>query len=135
MTYSFDIKHSPELGGEPILDAETFGVLEELAGDDDPDLIAELIGLFLEDSMERMGQIKAAAESQDATTIGSAAHALKSSSANIGARSFSRVCSEMETASRSEGGIDPAQYEALLRRAMAMYAEVCRVLDPAQVGS
>lgn len=129
MTYAFDIHHSSEHGGEPVLDQVAFSALEELAGDDDPDLVAELVELFLEDSRERMQQIEDAIAGHDLEAIGSAAHALKSSSANIGARSFAKTCAEVESVSRSKEPVDPAAVESLVARALDMYREVCRVLD------
>lgn len=126
--YSFDAVHSGDLGGAPVLDEATFGALQELAGDDDPDLIQDLIGLFLEDSAQRMGAMGEAIGSGDAATIASAAHALKSSGANIGALEFSSTCASLERSVRSEGATDMDALEVLVTRALRLYEEVCQAL-------
>lgn len=129
--FRFDAVHSDDVGGEHVLDEATFGALQELAGDDDPDLVADLVGLFLGDSRERMDEIAAARSSSDAATIGRAAHALKSSSANIGALAFSGVCADLEREARAEGASAEALI-ALIDRAIAMYTDVCAALGGAE---
>lgn len=125
-SFAFDAVHSPASGAAsaPVLDRATFSALEELAGDEDPDLVSDLVELFLEDSKVRMEQIEEAASGGDHDSIGRAAHALKSSSANIGALLFSRVCAEIESLSRSSTGADLPGLDDLLSRAASMYAEV-----------
>ncbi|MEM8709429.1 MAG: Hpt domain-containing protein [Planctomycetota bacterium] len=118
---SFDRTHSPDHGGEQVIDADVFSILEELADDDDPGLVAELVELFLVDSAERMASIATALESSDVDTIRAAAHALKSSSANIGAMPFSQACANLEAAARS-GESEKAL--GFAKSALAMYDDV-----------
>lgn len=127
-TYSFEAVHSGDLGGSPVLDQATFGALQELAGDDDPDLIQDLIELFLEDSAQRMGAMDEGLRSGDAGTIAAAAHALKSSGANIGALEFSTTCATLEHSVRSVDAPDLDALEVLVARAMRLYGEVCQAL-------
>ncbi len=127
-TYSFDAVHSGDLGGGPVLDEATFGTLQELAGEDDPDLIEDLIHLFLEDSAERMAAMGGAIDSGSPETIGAAAHALKSSGANIGALEFSSACATLEHTARSAEAADMAALEGLVIRASKLYEEVCQAL-------
>ena len=130
--YPLDAIHGPDGGAGPILDRETFSALEELAGEDDPDLVAELVGLYLEDSVGRMNQIQSAASEGDHEAIGRAAHVLKSSSASIGALPFSRTCGELERLSRSNSSDEIDALEQLLARAAVMYAEVRKALNSKQ---
>ena len=116
--------HTDELGGGPILDQESFGALQELAGDDDPDLISELIGLFIEDASDRMAQIESALGAEDVQSIGAAAHALKSSSANIGALAFSKACAALEMKVRRPDQAAEQDLSSLVHRAVTMYGEV-----------
>ena len=127
-TSPLDREHAEDLGGGPVLDSDAFGALEELAGDDDPDLIADLVGLYLEDSATRMGEVEAGRQASELDRIGSAAHALKSASANIGALSFSKLCATIEKTARSDEEVDPAALDELCRRALAMYEEVRETL-------
>lgn len=119
-----DAVHGDEVGGGPVLDQEAFGALQELAGDDDPDLVAELIGLFVEDATDRMSQIEAALGKEDTPAIGSAAHALKSSSANIGALAFSQACAALEMKVRRPEETADQDLPALVQRAVTMYGEL-----------
>ena len=117
-------QHAPENGGVPVLDRDAFAALEDLAGDDDPELIAELVEIYLEDSQIRMDEVSSGAAGSEGERIGRAAHALKSSSANIGAVAFSRVCANLEKHVRSDDAVDPGELETLVQQALSMYAEV-----------
>ncbi len=76
--------------------------LKELGGDDDPGLVLELIGLFLQDAPQRMSDIQSSLASGDIGTLERAAHTLKSSSANIGAARLSENCKSMEELARNQ---------------------------------
>lgn len=129
---SFDSRHADTCGGELVLDAETFSALEELAGDDDPDLVSDLIQLFVDDATERVGAIQQSKASKDYETIGRAAHALKSSSANLGALSFSRACAALEAMSRSSEEIPIDTFESLVDQICDMYADVRTAFSQAE---
>lgn len=118
---SFSSHHSAELGGEPVIDQEAFSILESLADEDDPDLVNEIVGLFLEDSATRMSQIENGLQEGGADSVRAAAHALKSASANVGALSFSAMCAGLE--SSAQGGSE-AELADLIASAIKMYADV-----------
>ncbi len=117
-TVSFDKHHLPEHGGEPVIDRDVFSILEELADEDDPDLVAEIVPLPHPVATERMTQIS---KDADPDSIRGAAHALKSSSANIGALQFSEICAGLEAAARDDQ-LD--KLEGLVTAALAMYEDV-----------
>ena len=83
-----------------ILDMRVIATLKELGGDDEPDLVIELIGLFLQDAPLRMKEIESSLQSGDIALLERAAHTLKSSSANIGAARLSASCKSMEELAR-----------------------------------
>ncbi|QDV06079.1 hybrid sensory histidine kinase TorS [Planctomycetes bacterium Poly30] len=118
---SFSKLHRNEHGGDPVIDRDVFSILEELADEDDPDLVAEIVELFLVDSAERMAQVADADAKSDADAIRGAAHALKSSSANIGALRFSQACASLEAAAR---GDDLDGLPELVCAALEMYEDV-----------
>ncbi len=66
-----------------------------------PDVITEFIDLFLGDLPSRLIAIREAATLGDTEQARAAAHALKSSSAYIGALQLSRKCKELEAAARA----------------------------------
>ena len=125
-TASLDTRHAEELGGEPVIDRATFSILESLADEDDPDLVAEIVQLFLEDSAIRMAQIKEGAGGGNADSIQAAAHALKSASANVGALCLSAVCAKIEGVATS---CEESELTALVDMAVQMHADVRRVLS------
>lgn len=97
-------QHDPQHGGGAILDSDTIAALLELGGEDDPELLLELVDLFLGDAAERMQTLTAAWGGGDLETVARAAHALKSASANIGALCFSGACKEVELAAKAGEG-------------------------------
>ena len=125
-TVSFKLTHRAEHGGEPVIDQDAFSVLESLADDDDPDLVNEIIELFLEDSATRMSQIEVGHQDGKADSIRAAAHALKSASANVGALSFSSICASLESAA---SGSNESELSELVTSALKMYADVRSALD------
>jgi PAS domain S-box-containing protein len=67
-----------------------------------PNLVVNLIDLFVETAKQSMEKIRIAGESADLKALSAEAHTLKSSSANLGAREFSQICLKIEGA--AEGG-------------------------------
>jgi len=65
-----------------------------------PDILTELIDIFVEDTPERLGELEGAVESDDAHGIEVAAHTLKSSCAQLGAAHLSELCRQMEVLGR-----------------------------------
>lgn len=86
-----------------VADAIDLGVLESLAeaqGDGEPDLVVELIDLFLADAPQRVAIMREAMANSDARLLGRAAHALKGSSATLGAVQVAESCAELEQLAR-----------------------------------
>jgi PAS domain S-box-containing protein len=65
-----------------------------------PDIVTNLINLFLEDTPRRILALREAAAAGDAHALFQTAHALKSSSASLGASNFSSFCKEVELMGR-----------------------------------
>ena len=84
------------------LDMDVIATLRELGGEDDPELFNELVQLFLDDTPSRMQELWSAFESGDPEAMERAAHALKSSAANLGAMQLSKYFKELESAGRSK---------------------------------
>ena len=88
--------------GEPVIDMDVIQSLRELGGDDEPELLAELIGIFLEDAPQRMKDITEGLAHGDLARIERGAHTLKSSSANIGALGLSDLCRRIVECARQQ---------------------------------
>ncbi len=113
------LKHSESLGGGPILDLETLRSLQELGGEDDPELLGELVELFVDDAGKRVQGILAALDRNDVESVARAAHALKSAAANLGAFGFSGACRELEAIARQGGAVGETA-----KRVTRMFPEV-----------
>ena len=69
---------------------------------DSAEAITELLGLFRKDGAKRVEQLLAAVAGKNTAQWLSAAHSLKGSSSNLGARQLSALCAEAEKAAREE---------------------------------
>ena len=81
---------------EPPLDLAALQAL-----DGDPDAFRELVGLFLESSEAQLTRLRTAG-ADDAATLRAAAHSLKGSAVNFGARRLGGLAAELEKA--AQGG-------------------------------
>ncbi|MEX1024677.1 MAG: response regulator [Planctomycetota bacterium] len=84
-----------------VLDMDVVASLKELGGADDPELFQELVELFLADTPMRLDALLTAVQAGDIKGMEAAAHALKSSAANLGALRLSDLFRSIETAGRS----------------------------------
>ena len=66
-----------------------------------PDLLRSLIGTYLKDAPVRMAAIHEGMERGDAPSVARAAHAFKSSSANLGATGLAELCRKLEAHCRA----------------------------------
>jgi CheY-like chemotaxis protein len=98
-------RHDEKKSGAPtasskVLDAEVIESLRELrSGPDDP-IMEELVGLFFSDAPVQIEAIQAAVAAADAPALARAAHALKSSSGNLGAMELHALLADLEVAAR-----------------------------------
>ncbi len=97
------------LANEPaILDPTVLDGLRQLAGENAPLLIADLLSTYLEEAPEQVDAIQQAVDNANPEALRDAAHALKSASANLGAKQLSELCAEAEALGR-EGAMEGAQ--------------------------
>jgi len=80
--------------------------------DNDPELLKDLVDLFLEEYPRQLQEIRAALEIQDAKAAARGAHSLKGSTSNLAARLASEAALRLE--SLAQGG-DWAQAESGLQ--------------------
>ncbi|MHB8118176.1 MAG: Hpt domain-containing protein [Methanothrix sp.] len=109
-----------------VIDRSVLASLRELQDEGDPDIIAEVGGLFIKHSPEKVNAIMQSVESEDAKGLLIAAHSLKSSSAYVGAMRLSALAKELELMGRSnslEGARELAQ------RLKTEFTQVMTVLE------
>jgi PAS domain S-box-containing protein len=83
------------------LDRKILNSLMEIAGEGGISIIQELIDVYLEDTPSRLHALTQGVASQDPETLKQAAHALKSSSSNLGLQKFANLCKNLELLARN----------------------------------
>jgi HPt (histidine-containing phosphotransfer) domain-containing protein len=78
------------------VDVRTLAALRDLQGEGQPDLLAELITVYLRETPPRLAALHKAVARADAEALGRAAHSLKGSSSQIGAVQVARLCADLE---------------------------------------
>ncbi len=91
--------------GGPI-DPCALNAIRQLPGPNGPLLVNKVIDAYLADTPARLAQMRTAADTGDAAALRKAAHAMKSSSANVGAEKLAALCRTLEGASRHESADD-----------------------------
>ena len=103
------------------IDQTVLGRIRELDDEGENKILVRVVHLFLNQANENVETLVGALESGNAETAAEMAHGLKSSSANLGAMAFSRLCAEIELSMREgKGAGNPTwgeevkqQYEAV----------------------
>ena len=83
-----------------VLDPAALATIRALQQPGSPNLLQKIIGVYLDSSRALVEQLGAAFLASESTAIAEAAHALKSSSANIGATALAEICRVIESAGR-----------------------------------
>ncbi len=74
--------------------------LEELNTKNQPDIVCEIIDYFFSYGTEKFQAVQQALEISDLKTLERSAHALKSVCLNLGAKSLTQICEQLETSAR-----------------------------------
>jgi two-component system sensor histidine kinase/response regulator len=98
---------------DPSFLKQTFG--------DDPDLIKEILGDYVEPATKTVAEIDSAFAARDAAAVGAAAHKLKSSSRAVGADALADLCLALEKAGKAG---DWAAIEAGMPALPGLFARV-----------
>jgi len=86
---------------DQILDHTVLDELLSLADDGDPELLVDLIKMFLDDSPSKVDAIQEGLAVGDFDKAERAAHSLKGSSGNLGARIVQELCEQLQTSTRA----------------------------------
>jgi|GEM_PF-3924267 len=90
-----------------------------------PNILEKIVSLYFENSNKILLEFEQAVETRDAKKIRSAAHSLKSSSANLGAENLAELCKEIENSGKNNHLDDiDVQYEQLKQ----LYDITCNAL-------
>ena len=83
------------------LDPAVIDSLRQLTPPGEPDVLKEVLQLFLEDVPARISRLREAWQGGDAVAVQRAAHSLKGSAGNVGAMQLLAVCSKLDEQGRS----------------------------------
>jgi len=112
----------------PVLDPAVVNTLRQLTMPGEPDVLTEVFKLFLEDVPQRIERLRNAYAGGNIQEVRRAAHSLKGSAGNIGARAMFAVCQQLDeiddlpSAAPLVGalGVEFGKVEAEIRRLTAM---------------
>ena len=106
-----------------VLDQSVLASLRELQEAGDPDIVAEVGGLFIKHSPEKVDAIMQSVEKDDAKGLQLAAHSMKSSSAYIGAMRLSTLAKELEMMGRSNSMNGAKEKAKMLKEEFSLVME------------
>jgi HPt (histidine-containing phosphotransfer) domain-containing protein len=90
-----EVPREPEVPSDVVLDQDVLTEVREVYENNEAGF-ENFVRLFLENSSEKIGALKAAMAENDFQTVHETAHSLKSCSAFIGAMALSEVCRQAE---------------------------------------
>lgn len=117
---------TPAAEEAPTLDPTVLDGLRQLQEPGEADIVAQLIDLFLAELPAKLAAAQDALAKRDAGRLGKAAHTLKGSSANIGARRAAQICLKMEQF------VKASQLDAAAETLTRLEQEFARVRDALQ---
>ena len=115
-----------------VLDRQALGRIRALHRPGGPNLLAKVLGLYSSSSLALTEAIRTASISNDAEGLRQAAHALKSSSANVGAMAFADLCKEVEVTA-AQGKLEQAR--VLIDALLAEHKRVLQALEAQNIAA
>ena len=91
------------MGTGPVLDPAVIATLRQLTAPGEPDVLTEVLKLFLEEVPARMTRLRNAWAAGNIEEVQRAAHSLKGSAGNIGAREMFEICKQLDGSAKSGG--------------------------------
>lgn len=110
---------------EQVLDMAVVDELLSLTEDGNPELLLDLIQMFLDDGPRKVELVVQGLQAQDFEQMERAAHSLKGSSGHLGAHLLQEVCEQIQVTSSKR---DPALAKSLTEQLAARFAEAQQAL-------
>ncbi|MBW4497967.1 MAG: PAS domain S-box protein [Oscillatoria princeps RMCB-10] len=116
----------------PPIDAGAIKALQDMVGEDDPELLKEVIESYLADLPRLLQDMRTAVELSDGPALEFSAHTLKSSSATLGAGALAELCKQLEiwgrTGSLKEAALMVGRLEAESERVREALQSFCSLV-------
>ncbi|NBC28996.1 MAG: hypothetical protein GVY29_03275 [Spirochaetes bacterium] len=94
---------------------------------DDPEILSEVLGIFLQEAPQRVEAIRAGLDAGDSTRVQKAAHSLANTTGTLGAERALRLARATEESARAE------DLEEMSRRGRLLLVEVEEILRQIRV--
>lgn len=121
----------PELNAMPALNPTRLNQIRELDSSGGDGLLHKILQAFLESAETNVHQLEQAIVKSDADGLRQTAHALKSSSGNIGAESLSAIFKQLEADGRSGEFTHAKSLQAdMQQQYQSVIAEIEKILNP-----
>ena len=117
---------------DAVLDRQALGRIRALHRPGGPNLLAKVLGIYSSSSLALTEALRIATAANDGEGIRQAAHALKSSSANVGAMAFADLCKDVEIAA-ADGKLDCARL--LVDELLAEHQKVLQALEAQNIAA
>lgn len=105
--------------------------LQQLAQEGAADVVADVIAVFREDTASRLEVLREAIRNGDCISIRAEAHALKGSSAQLGASAMAHTCLQMEQVGNTRNVTEAA---GLLAQIQQQFLEVGQAMSNLNLG-
>jgi len=112
-----------------VLDPAVVDSLRQLTPPGEPDVLAEILTVFLAEVPRRIDRLTTAWRAGDVADVQRAAHSLKGSSGNIGADALFEVCKQIDERARAGELRIEELIDALNREYANVEAEIGRLLE------
>ena len=122
-------QESTELEDSP-LDYAVLDGIRELQMEDEPDVLVDLIGMYLENSQALLGRVRLAFDEQNYNDLRKSIHSLKGTSSTLGAHRLSNYCNEVMRMVDQNASFD--LLVVWLPRLEVEHARVCQALQAEQ---
>jgi HPt (histidine-containing phosphotransfer) domain-containing protein len=119
------------MGTREVLDPAVIERLRQLTPPGEPDVLGEILTVFLAEVPRRIDRLKAAWRAGNGADVQRAAHSLKGSSGNIGADALFEVCRQIDERARTGDVRLEELIDALDREYGKVETEIRRLLRAA----
>jgi CheY-like chemotaxis protein len=114
------------------LDVQVLTRLRAMQDDGEPDIVTELINMFVDIMPEQLELLQEAVDRRDQDSVARIAHYIHGSCRNLGAKHLSRLCSYLE---RPERMGTPRDQSDIFQELREEYLRVKRALESQRIGS
>ncbi len=122
------VDESPPVPHSDPIDPSSLDSIRSLQGVGGESMVRRVVNIYLTSSIEQLGNLQGAVRARDAEHIRQAAHALKASSQNVGAKPLSTLCQQLEEQGRNRRLDDVDSLLADIDKAYERTVEALRVI-------